>query len=158
MGMYVMLRAMKPDDVRGFLRGAAKMLRGDDGSKMAVSLEKAWHGLHFLLTGSAMEGEPPLGFLLEGGEAIGDDLGYGPPRFFDPEQTKELNSALAAISDDDLWRRFNPAKMSADGVYPEVWDEPESDLREEYLSYFNGMKNLVQRAVAQKLGLLVMLT
>ena len=41
-----------------------------------ASLDKAWHGIHYLLTGSAWEGELPLGFICQGGSAVGDiDLG-----------------------------------------------------------------------------------
>ena len=35
-----------------------------------VDLDKAWHCLHYLLTGSAVGGEPPLDFLLQGGTAV----------------------------------------------------------------------------------------
>ena len=35
-----------------------------------VDLDKVWHGIHFLLTGSAWEGEEPLCYLVNGGEWI----------------------------------------------------------------------------------------
>jgi uncharacterized protein DUF1877 len=157
MGMYVQLRAMKKNEVEEFLGGPVENLVHGRASN-SVSLEKAWHGLHYLLTGSATEGDMPLGFLLEGGEAIGDDLGYGPARFLDHEQAAELNEAIAAISDEQLWSRFDADAMTEEGVYPGIWDEPESDLREEYLHYFHEVKKLVQKANADNLGLLLMLT
>lgn len=123
-----------------------------------VSVEKAWHGLHYLLTGSASEGDLPLGFLLQGGEEVGEDDGYGSPRLFEHAQVRELDAALSAVSDDDLWSRFDPEQMSEQGVYPDCWDEEEADLREEYLHYFHEVKSLVHRASAEKCGLLVMLT
>src|SRR5215212_1257503 len=41
-------------------------------------LEKMWHGLHFLFTGTLSEGEEPACYLQRGGEEIGDpdELGY----------------------------------------------------------------------------------
>src|SRR5829696_7547426 len=42
------------------------------------NFEKSWHGLHFLLTGTAWEGEPPLNFLLAGGREIDIGLGLSP--------------------------------------------------------------------------------
>jgi hypothetical protein len=124
----------------------------------SLSLEKAWHGLHYLLTGSAAEGEWPLAFLLQGGEEVGEDDGYGPPRLFAHDEVEELDAALSAISDDELWRRFDPEQMEAEGVYPNCWDEAEDDLREEYLSYFHQVKQVVHNANANGLCLLVMLT
>ena len=55
------------------------------GEGALVDLDKAWHGVHYLLTGTAWEGEPPLNFVVEGGA----DLDYdGPwnssPRIFTP--------------------------------------------------------------------------
>jgi hypothetical protein len=44
------------------------------GQTSSVHLEKAWHGLHFLLTGSAGESGVPLGFLLEGGQEVGPGI------------------------------------------------------------------------------------
>ena len=50
-------------------------------------LDKAWHGIHFLLTGSAWEGDEPLNFLVTAGEPIeGTDSGYGEDRLFTSEQ------------------------------------------------------------------------
>lgn len=157
MGMYVAIRAIKADEVKSFL-GDTNNLNRRKQSGPSVSLEKAWHGLHYLLTGSATEGGLPLGFLLEGGQEIGNDTGYGPPRFLNHAEVAELNQALAAVSDDVLWSRFDAAQMEEEGVYPMTWDEPESDLREEYVHYFHELKKLVQKADAEKLGLLLMLT
>jgi hypothetical protein len=38
-----------------------------------VDLDKAWHGLHFLFTDSAWEGDEPGCFLVRGGQEIGDE-------------------------------------------------------------------------------------
>jgi hypothetical protein len=147
MGMYCEIRAVAPDGSEA-LRDAPS----DDPRSQSVSLEKAWHGLHFLLTGSAMEGSWPLGFLLLGGEAVGDD---DAPRRLSPDSVRELNSALSATSDDEIWGRFDPDKMTTDGVYPNIWDEPEQELREEYLMYFHQLKQLIQLAAQKGDALLI---
>jgi len=113
-----------------------------DGGE-TFSLEKAWHGLYFLLT---RHDNPLLGFLLEGGEPDGDDDDYGPPRRFGPDEVKDLDAALAAISDAQLWAGFDAERMEQEGIYPGIWDEPEDDLREEYLFYFHEMKRVVHEA------------
>lgn len=47
----------------------------DDGDGAAghqsVDIDKAWHALHFLFTGTAWEGEMPASFLLVGGAPVG---------------------------------------------------------------------------------------
>jgi hypothetical protein len=136
--------------------GIEELLRYDNPKAVSVSVEKAWHGLHYLLTGSADESGSPLGFLVEGGQEIEDaDGGYGPPRLFTPEETRAIQTALAALTDDDLWSRFVPAEMNELGIYPQIWDEPESDLRDEYLMYFRELKSFLDKAVAAKNGIMV---
>jgi len=147
MGMYCEIRAIAPDAEIG-VRGAPS----DNKRSHSVSLEKAWHGLHYLLTGSAMEGSWPLGFLLFGGEAVGED---DAARRLSPDSVRELNSALGAISDDKIWSRFDADKMTTDGVYPNIWDEPEQELREEYLMYFHHLKQLIQLAAQKGDALLI---
>lgn len=140
MGMYGEVRAVRPTD--------GVVIR-------SVSLEKAWHGLHFLLNGSSWDGELPLGFLVQGGQPNEEDVGYGPARLLTPPQVQQLNAALADVSDDQLWSRFDAAEMEAEQIYPLIWDEPEENLREEYLMYFHNLKHLVHEASANGLALQV---
>ena len=48
----------------------------------SVSLDKAWHGLHYLLCGALEPAPGPLGQAVFGGTEIGEDPGYGPARYF----------------------------------------------------------------------------
>src|SRR5687768_10356646 len=48
----------------------------------SFDVDKAWQGIHFLLTGTDWEGEGPLAFVLHGGAEIEEDMGYGPPHGF----------------------------------------------------------------------------
>ena len=119
-----------------------------------VSLEKAWHGLHYLLIGDVWEGHGPLAFLLAGGEQLGDDEEL-PVRSFTPEETGQIHQALSGVSDDELWSRFDADEMQRHAVYPGIWDEPEDDLKEEYLTYFHELKQVVAGAAQGGQGLLV---
>src|SRR6266481_2353944 len=137
MGMLCEISTLQPDgDV---FRDA---LRGEIGPR-SISLEKAWHGLHFLLTGSAVEGSWPLGFLLYDGEKMDADE---TTRRISPGAVRELSAALGEISDSQLWDRFDADKLAAEGVYPNIWDEPEQDLKQEYLTYFRQLKQFVEQA------------
>lgn len=56
-----------------------------------IDLDKTWHALHYLFTGTAWAGDFPACFLVSSGEPVGDvDVGYGPARSFTPAQTKAI--------------------------------------------------------------------
>lgn len=87
-----------------------------------ISLEKAWHGLHYLLCGSAEPAPGPLGQAVFGGTEIGEDMGYGPARCFTARETSEIAEALQATGlETILIGRFNPNAMEQLGVYPGGW-------------------------------------
>jgi hypothetical protein len=124
-----------------------------------ISLEKAWHGLHYLLTGDASLENGPLAFILAGGTQVpGTDVGYGAARLFSPAETAAINAALSDIDDEALWSNFDPDAMTEQGVYPVIWDEPEEDLKHEYLFYFHDLKQLVAAAASRGESVLVFLT
>ena len=91
-----------------------------------LELDKAWHGLHFLLTGTADGGTEPACYLLMGGETLGDDDEMD-VRLLRPEQVRALAEHLATLSVDELTRRFDPERMTKLEIYPHViWKRPEA--------------------------------
>ena len=133
-----------------------ELLDSLEGSDAALSLEKSWHGLHFVLTRTAWEGDPPLNFLALGGIPVGDeDVGYGPARILDPACVGELTAALAQFSNSDFERNFDLDELSSADIYPQIWDEPLNDLREEYGGYLQTMKAHVHRAADSGQAILV---
>ena len=90
-----------------------------------ISLDKAWHGLHFLLTGTADGGREPACFLLSGGEDLGDDDDVQ-ARLLSVEQVRWFGEHLASLSTEELTRRFDPDQMTKLRIYPDViWKRPE---------------------------------
>lgn len=113
----------------------------------SLSLEKAWHGIHFILTGSADAVDSPLAFLLAGGEPIGKTtLDTDPPRTFWPEQVAALDAALALITEAEFTRRFDPPQMMNAEIYPDIWDEEYEELWDEYWMYCDQLKHFIQQA------------
>lgn len=139
------------DDATGILA----FLAADVASPAELDLGETWHGLHFLFTGTAWDGEPPLGFLVVGGQEVGVDLGAGLARIFGIEQVKAIAAALASYSVEDLRRAFDPEKFAAAGISPEVWDEPYQELRDQYAAALEDLKDFVQRAAAAERSLVV---
>jgi len=132
-----------------------------EGEGATTDIDKAWHGIHYLLTGTAWEGKPPLNFLVSGGREVGKvDVGYGPARTLTAAETREVAAALVLLDDETLRRRFAPAEMMRLEIYPEIWDrDPDEDDSLGYLmEYLSELRGVVNTASAQGLGLLVTIT
>jgi hypothetical protein len=113
-----------PDDARRIADDPdaldALLESADDTS---VDLDKMWHGLHWLLTGSAEPTADVTSDAVFGGEPMGEDHGYGPARFLAAPTVRAVATALAAIDPGDLGARVDPAAMMDADLYPVIWDE-----------------------------------
>ena len=127
------------------------------GEGEAVNVDKAWHGLHWLLTGTADEGELPLSFLLAGGREVDDgDADIGNTHTLSARETRDVAAALDWLSDDDLRARFDAAEMTRLDLYPGIWDRgPEDDPLEYLMAYAGALREAVRGAVRNGLGLLI---
>ncbi|MDD3119482.1 MAG: YfbM family protein, partial [Victivallales bacterium] len=125
-----------------------------------IDIDKAWHGIHFLLTGTAWEGEGPLGFILNDGLPIGDiDVGYGPARAFSAAETQAIGQALEAVSPATLRAAYDPGKFAAMEIYPDIWDD-EDDAEENItylLEHFIAMRQFILHLAARRSGMIVFL-
>ena len=123
-----------------------------------MDLDKAWHALHFLFTGSDWEGDFPNGFLVSCGEPIGDvDVGYGPAKSFSPQQVEDIAAFLGGVDPKTLKQRFDPEKMHKMEIYPSIWDNgAESEQELEYvLGGLGELKEFVTVTVEREMALLV---
>jgi len=154
---------------RLFGKGAAKAPDADpagpfalgDDEGVSTDLDKAWHGIHYLLTGTAWEGNAPLNFLVAGGREVGDiDVGYGPARVLTAAETRAAHTALAGIGDEALRARFDPTGMMESEIYPEIWDRsPDEDDTLGYLmDYVRILRTFLAEAVVRQHGLVISLT
>jgi len=132
-----------------------------DSEGISTDVDKAWHGIHYLLTGSADEGESPWSFLVSGGREVGDvDVGYGPARVFTAKETRSIHDALASISEAELRSRFKPDEMTAKEIYPEIWSRGDPD--EETIGYlvesFRLLRGFLQQTVEAEVGMVIVLS
>ena len=132
-------------------------LAADEGP--VADLEKSWHGIHYLLSGSDGAGNPPLDFLAVGGAEIGSiDVGYGPARALTPGEVAEIARKLAAIPDEALVSRYDPPVMMAKHIYPEIWDHDDDDDPKGYvMENLTGLRKAVSDAATRQLGLVIVL-
>jgi hypothetical protein len=130
----------------------------EPGEGTVVNIDKAWQAAHYLLTGSQWEGDPPLNFLLAGGTELDADWGDTPPRTFSPAETRAIAEAFAALTDDELGARFDPAQMMELEIYPEIWDRPQlpgEDQRGWVLEALRDVRTAVSEAARRGYGLLL---
>ena len=123
----------------------------------SIDLDKAWHALHFLFTGSAWEGEFPQGFLVTCGEPVGDiDVGYGPARSFTPEQVKEIANFLEAQNGQELRAKFDPKALLEADIYPSIWAD--FKCTDQDWDYFGGSfeeaRRFIEEAAKKDMALL----
>jgi hypothetical protein len=144
--------------VLGAKDGPVQELALLEGEVQSTDLDKAWHGIHYLLTGTAYEGEGPVSYLLTGGVAVGDvDVGYGPARALTPAEVHDFQQALTGLATEELRARFNPAEMTALEIYPDIWDRDpaEDDTLQYCLEYFETLRNFVGIVASKNQGLLI---
>jgi hypothetical protein len=108
-----------------------------ENSDRYLGIAKAWHGLHFLLTGDGdlkphTPPPPPLGNVVQGGAETKWECAYGRVRSLEPEEVKSVAEALEKISVEELRSRFSVAAFNAARIYPHgrrgEWTDEEAEL------------------------------
>ena len=96
--------------------------------RTVLSLDKAWHGVHYVLCGEVEPGAALLSQAVLGGTDLGDDdegfSGYGPARYFTEAQIANLAQALSRPElESEAAARFDAVRMSQLQIYP-GWRSP----------------------------------
>ncbi|MGI4760735.1 MAG: YfbM family protein [Janthinobacterium lividum] len=144
----------KPDEVLDFVDS-------DVPATDELDIEKAWHGLHFMLTGTAWEGVEPVCYLLSGGEQIGNeeehDVGYGPARGIRASKVQNFANAISVITEQNFANLYDGQKMAALELYPRGWEEEPAEMQNWLTSSFNSLQEFVKQAAQKKKALLIYL-
>lgn len=123
-----------------------------------LELDKSWHVLHYLFTGSAWEGAMPAATLLTGGHEAGPDLGYGPARIISPADTAAFAGFLAKQTVDGLRARIDAARMGSLDIYCAGDDDASEEIEEDLQHYFPLLQHHVAAAAQRGHGLIVWLS
>ena len=129
----------------------------DEESNDGIDIDKAWHGIHFLLSGDAWGGEPPLANVVLGGTEVGDDVGYGPARYLTADEVRAAANALQDITPDVLRSRYVATALSENEIYPEIWDDPDDDAIEYLVTWYQILRDYYIDAAAKKNAMLKVL-
>ena len=132
--------------------------RASEGGAADLDIEKSWHGIHFVLTGSDWGGAAPLNFLVSGGMEVGDeDVGYGPARAFTSAQVRAIHEALSQLPPEQFARRIDLAALEETGIYPEIWErEDEATENQEFLTrHYAALRRYVEGLAGEGAGMLI---
>lgn len=91
----------------------------------AVDVDKAWQGIHAVLTTTAWPEGHELDGLVFGGTPFGDDFGYGPPRYLQPDEVAAIAALVEPISVTDFEARIDLGLLARLDVYPAGWERPD---------------------------------
>ena len=127
---------------------------GDDQFP-GLDVDKAWHGIHYLLTGDAWGGEAPLANVVLGGKEVGDDVGYGPARYLTVDEVRVAVDALKDITPDDLRSRYVASDLSENEIYPDIWDDPGDDAVGYLVSYYGALRDYYIAAAESSNAMLI---
>ena len=134
-----------PEFVDGFVRDENRRLE----------LDKAWHGIHFLMTGASYEMNGGQISIMSGGKSLGalhDD--YGPARALSADEIKQLYEVMAQITDEELMARYQAEKMQE--VYPGFWEPVLNGEDFPYLKYyFEQLKEFLYQITLKNNGAVV---
>jgi hypothetical protein len=111
-----------------------------------LDVDKAWHGIHYLLTGEPWGVEPPLSAAVLGGTEFGENFGYGPTRYLRPDEVKIVSAALNGVSAGELAERYSPEKLESADIYPGVWRREGEEVLEHLLRYYDELVHFYRDA------------
>jgi len=125
-----------------------------DGEGEAGSLDElSWHGIHFMLTSTAWEGEFPLNFIAADGKMLEEFLDYA-LCVCKSDELLTIYKAISQIDENKLKEGFNPDKMMDLNIYPPGWDKYPEEQFLICVKNFENMKCAFKNASEKGLGML----
>ena len=149
-----------PDGVMDYIYGEEEL--GGGALDRAIDLDKAWHGVHFLLAGEVWGGTLPAATLMAGGRSVGEvDVGYGPARVLTPAEVAAFSAHIGAISDQAFEALYDADALTENQIYPDIWARDWDDEENVAVSYlvenFRALKVFFAEAEAAGQGVLIVL-
>lgn len=121
-------------------------------------VDKAWDGMNFLLIKAGGDADFPYSFITEGGIEIETDaFGYGPPRFFNSDEVKEIARTFKDLDIDTFYDETSPEELAEADVYPNIWNQPKAECLHYVTDHLSELKSFVLDAADTNLALIVYL-
>ena len=152
------LMAQRMQEVRMRFPGQPPASAGSakaSGKGASLSIEKAWHGVHYLLCGKVEPGTDLASQAVMGGTEVGEDLGYGPARYFEADEVAAIARELSRPNlEAEMMARWNPAQMEQLGIYPAGF---KPDDQQWLMNAFRDLKKFYDDASAANLSVVMCL-
>lgn len=163
------VRTVRPTGLLGFLVRLLpitieEVVPDSDGNKTtrqpnsdrSIDIDKGWHGLHFLFTGTADVGDEPACYFLRGGKDLCEE---GRVRALGPDQVLRFAAFLDTLTPEELASRYDPSRMTELDIYPAgLWNQP-SARGETQLGWLieccAAVRQFVRKAAAAGDGLII---
>ena len=127
-------------------------------SDRCIDIDKTWHIIHFLLTGTLEGASWPLcGAVLGGTPLCASEVGYGSIRYLIPHEVREVAAALAMIPGDELARQFDLEMLQGLDIYPGVGRSTAEEL-DYILPYYSDLVDFFQEAAEARDAILLFQT
>lgn len=154
MGMHGHFTAASELDIKRLIRKPETIVDFlYDEARNTLNVDKAWHVMHFLLSGHANKGVMPLGFICAGGTPIGE-LDFGPARAFSSAEVRAIDAALRPIDRAELESRWDMKKIQKAEIYAVHFDDSEDEL--EYMGhYFDELKHFIAKLAKKGSAMIV---
>lgn len=113
-----------------------------------VDLDKSWHIIHYLLTGSEGASESALNIIADERDKLAEiDLGLGVPFVIDAKRVAEVSSAMSQVSDDGFLAGLAPSQMPLESLYlgNSVAEDPD-EMGDYALEYLHILRDFLRDA------------
>ncbi len=120
-----------PNELQAFLYPD----NSDGEPEHAAWVDKAWHGIHYLLAGDADFVDTPAGWAIMGGTELGKDKGWDQVRWLTPDNVRLVAAALPEVQ--VFSNRYAPEAMNRHAIYPEgIWVRDGDNARDYLIEHY----------------------
>lgn len=149
MGMVGAYMRVSAEELTGLLQEPDRFEQLLEDEERQTDIDKAWHGLYFLLTGSTDLEEidrHSLGKVVFGGDVIDEETGIA---YLTPEEVADLSTRLQFIELDALEARYDVMTMNEQELYPfeREWGREEKQY---LLDQFDELKRVFAQAARER--------
>lgn len=127
-------------------------------SSPQTDLSMVWHGLHWIFTGSAYEGDEPLCYLLHKGLVLGQ-YRESIVRGISSKQLAAFEAEVARFDDAELRRRYDGAAMAAADLYlSDMWQGDKEEGIDALKTWLERLQVFLKEAKARNEGMIIWTT
>ncbi|HGM3508338.1 TPA: YfbM family protein [Clostridioides difficile] len=113
-----------------------------------INIDKAWHAIHFTLTGCSFEGDDDNIFskLVLSGNIFMEIDGEPPAMLITADDVKKLSEAMNNLEEQTFRKKFNISEMLENNIYPVMDDENEEEFFDYVWANLIELKKFIEEA------------